>query len=193
MNKVQRNELLSFAAYEEIRPHFRGRMIEQKKQRRVIVGEHMSLTFENHDSVLLQVQEMMRTERISDELAIKHELDTYNELVPAPGSLSATLFIEYTDPAERADMLRRFASLRTAFHLRIGEHTFTATFSTHFGEEFDRLPAVNYLTIVVGTEHAKALLDPSVPAQIEVTHPDYRVATDLARPVREQLAHDLSS
>jgi hypothetical protein len=46
---------------------------------------------------------------------------------------------------------------------------------------------------VVGAEQAKALLDPNVPARIEVTHPDYPIAVDLERPVREQLARDLSS
>jgi hypothetical protein len=193
MNKVQRNELLSLSAYEEIRPHFRGRMIEQKRNRRVVVGDHMSLVFENHDSVLLQVQEMMRTERISDEQAIKHELDTYNELVPLPGCLSGTLFIEYDDQVERADMLRRFASLRTQFQLRIGDDVYVARFGTHFGEEFDRLPAVNYLTFEVGAAQATRLLDTNVPARIEVTHPDYQVGVDLAKGVREQLAHDLTA
>jgi hypothetical protein len=193
MNKVQRNELLSLSAYEEIRPHFRGRMIEQKRRRRVAVGDHMTLTFENHDSVLLQVQEMMRTERISDERAIAHELDTYNELVPAAGALSGTLFIEYDDKDQRADMLRRFATLRSTFQLRIGDDTFVARFGTHFGEELDRLPAVNYLTFEVGAAQAARLLDPNTPARIEVTHPDYPTSVDLARAVREELAHDLTA
>lgn len=193
MKKVERNELLPFAEYEQIRPHFRGRMIEQKRRRRLILGDHMSLVFENHDSVLLQVQEMLRTERISDERAIAHELGTYNELVPPPGGLSGTLFIEYDDKAERAEMLGKFASLREQVFIRIGEHSARATFSTHFGEELDRLPAVNYLTFIVGSEHAPRLLDPKVPAAIEITHPDYRVKVELDRAVREELAHDLSS
>jgi hypothetical protein len=192
MKKVERNELLAFAAYEEIRPHFRGRLIEQKVRRRVAVGDHMTLVFENHDSVLLQVQEMLRTERISDERAIAHELETYNELIPAPGCLSATQFIEYEDKDERTRMLQRFASLRTAMQLRIGDDVFVARFATHFGEELDRLPAVNYLTFEPGAAQAPRLLDPSVSARIEVTHPDYPVSMELAPAVRAELAHDLS-
>ena len=65
MKKVDRSELLSFAAYEEIRPHFRARMIEAKQRRRISLGKHMSMVFENHDTMLLQVQEMLRTERHS--------------------------------------------------------------------------------------------------------------------------------
>jgi len=192
MKKVDRNELLSFAAYEEIRPHFRGRLIEQKRRRRVAVGGHMTLVFENHDSVLLQVQEMLRTERISDERAIAHELATYNELVPEPGCVSATQFIEYEDKDERARMLQRFASLRTALSLRIGDDVFVARFATHFGEELDRLPAVNYLTFELGAHQAARLLDAGVRVRIEVAHPDYAVSVELDRSLREELAHDLA-
>jgi hypothetical protein len=193
MKKVERNELLPFAEYEQIRPHFRGRMIEQKRRRRLALGDHMSIVFENHDSVLLQVQEMLRTERISDERAIAHELSTYNELVPPPGGLCGTLFIEYDDKAERSEMLAKFASLRELIFLNVGPHKARATFSTHFGEELDRLPAVNYLTFIVGNEHAPKLLDPNTPASLEVAHPDYRVRVELERAVREELAHDLTS
>jgi hypothetical protein len=191
MKKVDRSELLSLAAYEEIRPHFRGRMIEVKSRRRASVGEHMSLVFENHDTMLLQVQEMLRTERISDEAAIAHELETYNELVPAPGSLSATLFIEYEQAAQRTEMLAKFATLRTAVHLVLGETRFTARFGTHFGEEMDRLPAVNYLKFEVGQGSAAQLRDSSVPARFVVTHPDYPVEVELAKELRVELARDL--
>jgi hypothetical protein len=193
MKKVEKDELLSLAAYEQIRPHFRGRMIEAKRRRRVSVGEHMSLVFENHDSVLMQVQEMLRTERITDDHAIAHELETYNELIPPIGGVSGTLFIEYDEREERARMLVAFASLRQAIQLEIGEHISVAVFGTHFGEEFDRLPAVNYLTFTVGVEQAARLLDATMSAKLAVTHPDYRVSVDLERAVREELARDLTS
>jgi hypothetical protein len=190
MKKVDRRELLALGAYEEIRPHFRARMIEVKVRRRISLGGHMSLVFENHDTMLLQVQEMLRTERITDEVAIAHELETYNELVPAPGSLSATLFIEYDESVERTQMLAKFATLRTAVHLVIGGSRFTARFGTHHGEEMDRLPAVNYLQFEVGNQ-AAALKDASVPAKFEITHPDYPLTVDVSKELRAELARDL--
>ena len=90
-------------------------------------------------------------------------------------------------------MLMRFASLRESVQLHVGDHVSTARFSTHFGEEMDRLPAVNYLTFKVGAERAAQLLDAGTPASIEVTHPDYRVRVELARALREELARDLTS
>jgi hypothetical protein len=193
MQKVQRNELLSLSAYEEIRPHFRGRMIDAKRYRRVVLGEHMSLVFENHDSVLLQVQEMLRTERISDERAIAHELETYNELIPADGGVAGTLFIEYDDKEERGRMLVRFATLREAISMQIGDERVQARFGTHFGEEFNRLPAVNYLTFPIGPQHAERLRAPDVKAQLVVAHPDYAVSVEMSRQLRDELAHDLSA
>jgi hypothetical protein len=191
MKKVDRNEILSLSAYEEVRPHFRSRMIEQKQRRRIGIGAHMTLIFENHDTMLLQVQEMLRTERISDERAIAHELETYNELVPAPGNLSATLFIEYEEANERASMLERLATLRDQVHLVIGDSRVTARFATHHGEEMHRLPAVNYLTFEVGAARAAQLRDPKQPAYFAVTHSDYAIEVAVPAELRGELTHDL--
>src|SRR6185295_2320022 len=93
MKKVKRDELLDLGAYEQIRAHFRAAVIEQKKRRRFQPTDELSIVFENHDTALLQIQEMLRTERITREEAVQHEIDTYNDLIPAPGELSATLFV----------------------------------------------------------------------------------------------------
>ncbi|MGD8858462.1 MAG: DUF3501 family protein [Myxococcales bacterium] len=193
MKKVDRSELLDLGGYEQIRNHFRARVIEMKKNRRANLGAHMSITFENHDTMLLQIQEMLRTERISDEKAIAHELETYNELIPEPGQLSATHFIEYDDPDERRQMLTKLADVREHLHLRIGDRRFTASFYVHHGEEMDRIPAVNYLTFDVGADQAAALRDEAVPAALEVTHSLYQVSLDLPKGMREALADDLES
>jgi len=192
MRKVDRSELLNLGAYEEVRERFRARVMALKARRRIALGPHMTLLFENHDTVLLQVQEMLRTERISEERAIAHELETYNELIPPALGLCATQFIEYEDPAERRVMLGKFATLRKELHLRIGGAECTARFATHFGEELDRLPAVNYLTFDVGEGARAALLDPGVEARLVSTHPDYAVSAELPAALRQELADDLA-
>jgi len=192
MHKVQRSELLDLAAYERIREEFRNRVIAKKRIRRIQLGPHMSLVFENHDTVWLQIQEMLRTERITDERAIEHELSTYNDLVPEAGALCATLFIEYDDAAERKQMLMRFASLRQHVRVRIGDAESVARFSTHFGEELDRLPAVNYLTFELDAGAGKRLTDPGTTAVVAVTHPDYPVTLPLSSELRAEFAQDLA-
>ena len=191
MKKVERSEILPLGAYEEIRERFRNRMIAEKRSRRIELGDHMSLMFENHDTVLLQIQEMLRTERISDERGIAHEIETYNDLIAPSGSVGATHFIEYTDKAQRAIMLRKFSTLREHVHLEVDGQRTTATFATHHGEEPDRIPAVNYLTFAVG-DVAEQLRDASIPASFVVTHSDYEQTVELPASLRQALANDLT-
>src|SRR5579883_3107500 len=101
MKPIQRNEVLGIAEYEPIRERFRARVIEEKKRRRVALGPKASAVFENRDTVLLQIQEMLRTERITREAAIQHEIDTYNELLPGAHELSCTLMSEIPEKDER--------------------------------------------------------------------------------------------
>src|SRR5271154_4518977 len=98
MKPVRRDEVMGLADYETIRDRFRSRVIEEKRARRVTVGDSASAVFENHDTVLLQIQEMLRTERITREAAIKHEIDTYNTHAPGKDELFATVMIEIPDP-----------------------------------------------------------------------------------------------
>src|SRR5574341_953144 len=100
MKKIVLNDILGFAAYEKIRPEFRQEIIEKKKNRRVSVGDQISLVFENRDTVIFQIQEMLRAEKITDLDKIREEIAVYNEFIPNPGELSATLFIEIEDRSE---------------------------------------------------------------------------------------------
>ncbi|MCA9581468.1 MAG: DUF3501 family protein, partial [Myxococcales bacterium] len=184
MRKVERSEILGLGEYEAIRPHFRQRIMEEKRHRRIAIGDHMTLIFENHDTMLLQVQEMLRTERITNEKAIRHELDTYNDVVPGAGELSATLMIEYVDPTLRREMATKLATLRRHVHLVIGNSAHTAEFRDLDGEEPDRLPSVNYLRFHVG--HVAGALRAG-PTLIRFDHPDYRAEAPLPQGVREAL------
>ena len=105
MKPVARDELLDLGAYERIRDSFLRSVLERKRVRYVKLGPNMTALFENRDTVLFQVQEMLRTERITQEKAIAHELETYNALVPGDRELSVTLFVEYQDRDERERML----------------------------------------------------------------------------------------
>src|SRR5258708_27618682 len=119
MSLVKRGEILGLAEYEQIGEPFRRRIMALKQARRVALGPNMTVLFENHDTALFQIQEMLRTERITAERAILHELETYNELVPGPRELSATLFIEYPEREQRGRMLLALAGVESGFYLRV--------------------------------------------------------------------------
>ncbi|HEX9144206.1 MAG TPA: DUF3501 family protein, partial [Candidatus Binatia bacterium] len=94
MKKLALEDIMGTAAYQKVRENFRRRIIELKQARRVAVGDKVTLVFENRDTVTFQIQEMVRAENISDLDKIREEIDVYNELIPEPGELSATLFLE---------------------------------------------------------------------------------------------------
>ncbi|HEY4908440.1 MAG TPA: DUF3501 family protein, partial [Methylomirabilota bacterium] len=101
-------DVLNFFEYEKVRAEMRERAIELKRVRRVTVGRYLSFVFENRDTVLFQIQEMCRVERITDDAKIQDELDA---IVPGPRELSATLFIEITDKEQIQPVLDRFMGI----------------------------------------------------------------------------------
>src|SRR5438093_1483863 len=102
MRRIERHEIVDYATYEDNREHFRARVLKSKAQRRIHIGDHLTLLFENRLTIRYQIQEMIRAERIVRESDILHEIRTYNELLPPDGVLSSTLMIEIEDPEVRA-------------------------------------------------------------------------------------------
>ena len=50
---------------------------------------------------------MLRIEKIFESEGIEEELSAYNPLIPDGDNWKATMLIEYTDPVERKDALKR--------------------------------------------------------------------------------------
>lgn len=192
MRLVQRSEILPLGDYEAVRPRFRARVMAEKARRRARLGEHLSVLFENHDSVLLQVQEMLRTERITSEAGVAHELETYNELVPGPDELSLTLFVEIPDAALRERMLRELSLLEEHVWLEVDGARF-AFVGEREGREAraQRTTAVHYLKAKLSPEAARALCGGVAEASLVVDHPAYPARAELSRDTLAALAEDL--
>ena len=99
MGVVTITELLGLDEYESHRPEIQNELMLLRQTLRLSLGSIMSLAFENRRTVWYQIQEMLRAERITDPERIQDELDAYNSLIPGPGELVATLFIEITNQA----------------------------------------------------------------------------------------------
>jgi hypothetical protein len=181
---VAREEILDFETYEEERGALREAAMRTKAPRRVHVGPHLTLLFENHDTIRYQVLEMVRTERMVREADIRHEIETYNELIGGRGELGATLLIELDDPVARAQKLARWLELPRHLYAKRadGRKAYARFDARQVGET--RVSSVQYLKFEVG-EHA--------PAAIGCDHPDpeLRHETVLTQEQREALQHDL--
>lgn len=191
MQPIQRNEILPIGEYEAIRPRFRARVIEEKKPRRVKIGEHLSAVFENRDSVLLQIQEMLRTERITSEPAIQHEIDTYNDLVPGEGQLSVTLFVEIGDKELRDRMLVELAGLEDSIAIEVDGERFPVAGPRPDGFMEGRTTAVHYLKTTLSPAAIAQVKARQAKAALVVSHPKYDARADLGPATLARLAEDL--
>src|SRR6202011_1496410 len=73
------------------------------------------------DTVRFQIQEMARAERMMSDEAIQAELDAYNPLIPGPGELSATVFIELRTQPELREWLPKLGGVERWVEIIAGE------------------------------------------------------------------------
>jgi hypothetical protein len=199
MQTIERSEVLGLADYETIRDRFRTRVIQEKKMRRVPLGDNASCLFENRDTILLQIQEMLRTERITRESAILHEIATYNQLIPGPNELSATIFIEIDDKDRRERFLREAVGLESSFVLDVGGVACPCKTDPSRATE-DRTTAVHYVKFELPSAAEAQLRDvlsgnraaSELSVTVRSTHPHYQAQCPLPSEFVSQLAEDLA-
>src|SRR5262245_50913184 len=161
---------------------FRWQVMRAKAARRFHLGDHLTLLFENHLTVLYQIQEMIRTERIVRESDILHEIRTYNELLGKDGELGCTVLIEIGDPAVRDQKLREWWSLPENMYVLLEDGTrIPATFDERQRGDH-RLSSVQYLKFDTGGR---------VPTAVGVDIPGLQIETPLTDEQREALGTDL--
>ena len=191
MKKVDPSEILDLTSYEKVREEFLQKMIAYKRPRRIHVGDALCFIFENRDTVIFQVQEMTRAERTVSDEGIAAEVAVYNELVPLPGQLAATLMIEIPNQTSIRPQLDRLVGIDEHVHLDIGDASIAATFDDKQFEE-DRISAVQYIRFPLGAELAEKFRDPSVTVELRVDHPNYAGKTAIVGEARDSLAADLA-
>ncbi|MCL2449200.1 MAG: DUF3501 family protein [Polyangiaceae bacterium] len=192
MKPIDRSEVLGLAEYEEIRERFRSRVIAEKKLRRLQLGPKASALFENRDTILLQIQEMLRTERITRPAAIQHEIDTYNENLPGDDELSCTVMFEIPEKAERDEFLRAAAGVERHVWLIARGTRIAGRAIQRDGILPDRATAVLYLKFSLPKSLAETLRGGQRPdVSLEVDHPAYAACANLERATIEAICEDL--
>jgi len=193
MNPITADDVLNLHEYELTRADFRRRVIDVKSRRRVPLRPILTLVFENRDTVHFQIQEMLRIERIVRPDKVQEELDVYNELLPGPGEVAATLFIEVTKPELVQPTLDGFVGLDEPGKLvfRAGRFLVPARFAPGQSRE-DRISAVHYIRFPLGEEGRNALVN-NEKAELSVDQGGYSAATVLSRETVEELLADLSA
>jgi Protein of unknown function (DUF3501) len=190
VNPLTAADLPSLEVFEAEREVMRRAVIAHKAARRAALGEHLTLLFEDRETIRWQVLEMCRVEGIRDPEGMAHELRVYNELVPGPRELSATLFIEITEPGRIRPELDRLIGIDDSVSLEVGAERVRAQFDRRQMEE-DRISAVHYLRFVLTPEQVLRFQDPATTVALRVDHAHYEARNVLPDEVRRSLAVDL--
>jgi hypothetical protein len=194
--KLTLDDIADLRAYERERQEFRQQVIELKKKRRLGVGPFITLVFENRQTIRFQIQEMARVERLYSDEQIETELRIYNPLVPEPGNLAATMFVELTNESDLREWLPKLVRVERAVSLRIGTGDRATTVPLTLDAEHeaqltreDTTSAVHYLHASLSPE----LVDRFAvePVALVVDHPEYRHEATLGADTVAELLTDL--
>jgi len=191
MRKLTFEEIKDVREYEREREEFRRHIVEMKKRRRVQLGDLLTITFENTDTMRFQVQEMARIERMLTDEQIQNELDTYNQLIPGPNELSGTLFVEIDDKERLYEWLPKLVGIQRAVSIWLHDGSSVPSIP----EDEERLTreetttTVHYLKFRFAPEQVEAFA--AGPVRIVVDHPNYNAVVELTEEQRSELVEDL--
>ena len=194
MRPLTRDDLYSLEEYAQLRPGYRADILAHKKDRKITIGVHASLAFEDRRTIQYQVQEMLRIERIFEADGIEEELGAYNPLIPDGGNLKATFMLEYTDVDERHDALRLLHGIEDRVWLRAGDEQPVWAVAD---EDMDRATdektsAVHFLRFELGVAGCTAIKSGAAIA-IGIAHPHYHHEVNpVEERVRAALAADIT-
>jgi len=190
--KLSVEDILDLRAYERERQEFRSQVMALKRRRRVHLGSIITLVFENRDTVRFQIQEMARAERILTDEGIAVEVGIYNPLIPEPGQLSATLFLELTSDEQLREWLPKLVGIERSIVVRLDD-----------GDEIRCIPeegheatltrdevtaSVHYIRFELTDAQVEAF---GAGATLAVDHPEYRAETRLSADTVAELLTDL--
>jgi hypothetical protein len=191
---LTRESLLTLEAYAKARPAMRAEVLQAKQLRRIFLGEHVVLIFENEQLIRYQIQEMLRVEKIFEEAGIQHELESYVPLVPDGSNFKATMQIEYADEAERAVMLARLKGIEDRVWVDIEGFppVFAIADEDMERENEQKTAAVHFLRFEF-TPQMVAAAKNGAALSAGVDHPQYHTETGaLADAVRASLVADFN-
>jgi hypothetical protein len=193
--KLTLADVADLRAYERERPDFLARVIELKRRRRVAVGPIVTVLFENRDTVRFQIQEMARVEKLISDDAIQSELDVYNPLIPEPGQLAATMFIELTSDEALREWLPRLVGVEREVELRLPDDSVAraVTEEEHAARltRDDVTSTVHYIRFELTPDQAAALAGGG-PVRLAISHPAYQASVELDPMTMAELAADVA-
>lgn len=190
---ITREDIMDLATYETIRPLKREEAILRKRFRRVSVGPHVTVTFENWDSMWLQVQEMLRIEKGGEEQLVD-ELAAYNPMIPNGRELTCTLMFEIDDPVVRNHILGRLGGVEDHIYLSLAGERIAAEpeGDVERSRADGKASSVHFLHFPFTDAQIAAWRSGQGQALFGIDHPHYGHMALIGEDVRRELGRDFA-
>jgi hypothetical protein len=193
MDKLTREDLYSLEDYSERRSNFRAQVMSHKRPRRLALGDHAAFYFEDRLTMLYQVQEMLRAERIFERAGIEEELQAYNPLIPDGCNWKATFMLEYREVAKRQRELARLRGIEDRCWVRVGgeDKVYAIADEDLNRENEDKTSSVHFLRFEL-TPQMAAAAKAGAPIAAGIDHSGYTTTVDpIPESSRASLVADL--
>ena len=193
MTKPTPESLLSLEAYARERARLRAEIIPHRRLRSLLLGEHLSLQFEDERTIRYQIQEMLRIEKIFEPQGIQDEIDAYAPLIPDGANWKATMLLEYPDPEQRRRELARLVGIERAMYVDVQGCPRTAAVADEDldRETADKTSSVHFLRFEFSPETIQAMRAGAA-VHVGCEHPHYTSRQALSGPTREALLRDFA-
>ena len=190
--QITRDDLMSLEQYAEQRNEFRQQVLAHKKNRQVALGPNATLYFEDRLTLLYQIQEMLRIEKVFEADGINEELEAYNPMIPSGRNFKATFMIEYADATVRAAQLEKMVNIEDLVWMQVGEHDKIWAIADEDLERSNdtKTSAVHFMRFEINDEMAQEL-KAGADLQIGVQHAVYTYDVLVAGDTRASLLADL--
>tara|TARA_B100001741_G_C16292317_1_gene477351 strand:+ start:112 stop:702 length:591 start_codon:yes stop_codon:yes gene_type:complete len=193
INIIEAKDIYSREEYKNQRKNLREKMVIRKKNRRVDIGPHITMYFENKDTIIHQINEMVYIENGGDE-QVKDEILAYKSLVPNGKELIATVMVEIDNPVKRSDFLKKMGGFEETFNLVVNDNKIDgkAELDVDRTTADGKASSVQFVHFQLDELLVKNFRSLNADVRISINHSNYMHSTKLNQEIIKELSYDFT-
>ena len=191
---INESDILNRDEYKAQRKILREKMVLRKKNRRLDIGPYITIYFENRDTILHQINEMVYIENGGAE-QIKDEILAYKSLIPNGKELVATLMVEIDSPIKRADFLGKMGGFEENLDVIVNNKVIKGNPESDVERTTaeGKASSVQFVHFEFDEDSINEFRATNKDVTITINHNDYKHSTVMNQETKDELSKDFST
>ncbi|MEC8100483.1 MAG: DUF3501 family protein [Pseudomonadota bacterium] len=191
VNQIEPTDIYEREEYKSLRAQKRKQIVTRKKKRRIDVGPYVTLYFENKDTIIHQINEMVFIENGGNEQIIE-EIEAYKSLVPNGKELIATVMVEIDSPLKRSEALSKMGGFEETFSFKIGDKLIEgkAELDVDRTTADGKASSVQFVHFNFSDEEIEMFRKQDSKIELSINHDTYSHSTTLQNDIKIELGND---